>query len=375
LSLDRIEPLTTPISLVILGTGFSQSQHVPALQKLKSEFRVVGVFGRTEDKVRAITRQLPGDPVVFTDLDRALGYDGLEAVDIALPILPAADTVEAAFDHGVHVFSEKPIAGSVERAWELLARHALHPDRVWCVAENFRFWPTAQLARDLIESGEIGTPLICHYPTLLPIKGTPFFESEWRRRPEYAGGFLLDGGVHDIAALRVMFGDVAEVSAVVRSIDSALPPADTLAATLRFESGVVASYTASYALDPMRITKTAAIRALVRGGVRAIRDRFGRKHIVGTRGSLFFLRDRVELVRGLRRTVFKAPKRDVMVDELLDFRGAVRERRPLHNTPEEALNDLATIEAILKASEERAVIRLDEVPISTPPHPVSSPSS
>src|SRR4051794_39728412 len=349
-----MESLTAPISLVILGTGFSQKQHVPALKKLRSEFRVVGVFGRTEDKARAITEQLPGNPVVYTDLDRALGHDGLEAVDVALPILPAADSVEAAFKHGLHVFSEKPIAGSVERARELLARHAVRPDRVWCVAENFRFWPTAQLARDLIESGEIGTPLICHYPTLLPIKGTPFFESEWRRRPGYAGGFLLDGGVHDIAALRVMFGNVAEVSAVVRSTDRELPPADTLAATLRFEGGVVASYTASYALDPMRITKRSVIRALARGGVRAIRDRFGRKHILGTRGSLFFLRDRVELVTGLRRTVFKAGKHDVMAEELLDFRGAVRERRPLRNTPEEALQDLATIEAILRASEERA---------------------
>jgi len=366
--------LTAPISLVILGTGFSQKQHVPALKKLRSEFRVVGVFGRTEDKARAITEQLPGHPVAYTDLDRALGHDGLEAVDVALPILPAADSVQAAFDHGLHVFSEKPIAGSVERARELLAAHALRPDRVWCVAENFRFWPTALLARDLIESGEIGTPLICHYPTLLPIKGTPFFASEWRRRPEYAGGFLLDGGVHDIAALRVMFGPIAEVSAVVRSVDNELPPADTLAATLRFDSGVVASYTASYALHPFEITKRSVIRAAARGGVRALRDRFGRKHVVGTRGSLFFLRDRVELVTGLRRTVFKAAKSDVMADELLDFHGAVRERRPLRNTPEEALRDLAAIEAILKASEERAVISLRDVPVPAPSPPVGAPS-
>jgi len=351
-----------PIGLLLLGAGHSRNHHVPAVAKLAAAFEVRGVFSRTEAHAAAAAAALPGRVTVLTDLDRALAMDGIEAVDVALPIVLAATTVEAAFARGWHVFSEKPVADSVARGHELMQRHAQRPELVWFVAEDFRYWPTAIRVRELIAAGEIGTPLLCNYPTFVPVKGTPFFESDWRRRPEYEGGFLMDGGVHDIAALRLMFGEVAEVSAVTRSVDPALPPADTLVATLTFESGLVASYSASYALDPLRISKRRAVGALARGEVRAIRDRYGRKHVLGTRGSLLFMRDRVELVRGLRRTRVKVPRTDVMTQQFEDFHAGVRDGRPVRNTPAEGLRDLEVIEALLASARERAPMRPGATP-------------
>ncbi|HYO57386.1 Gfo/Idh/MocA family oxidoreductase [Archangium sp.] len=349
--------MSNPISLLILGAGFSRMAHAPALQKLGLKFRVAGVFSRTREKAQAVASGFAGPVAVFTELEQALAMEGIEAVDVALPILPASDTIAAALGRGLHVFSEKPIAESVERARALLSLQAGRPGLVWYVAENFRFWETAWRVKELIASGEIGTPLLCHYPTLVPIKSSQWFQTGWRRTPEYEGGFLLDGGVHDIAALRLMLGEVAEVSAFVRSVDPELPPADTLVASLAFESGLVANYSVSYALEQVRLSRWGVARAVLSGAARPIRDRFGRKHIVGTRGSIFFMQDRVELVRGLKRTVFKVHSNDMMEQQFEDFRAGVREGRPIRNSPQEALRDLAVIEALLTAARARQVVR------------------
>jgi predicted dehydrogenase len=351
--------MSDPISLVVLGAGFSRSAHGPALRKLPDDYRVAGVFSRSADKARAAASEYPGAVAVLTDLDEALALEGIEAVDVALPIVPASRTVEAALDRGLHVFSEKPIAESVGRSRALLAHHERDLSRVWYVAESFRFWSAPAKVRDLIAEGEIGTPLLCHYPNLVPVKALPFFKTDWRRSPDYAGGYLLDGGVHDIAALRTIFGEVAEVAAFVRGVDPELPPADTLAASLRFESGVVANYSVSYALDRPGVTKRAVVRAAMRGDARAIRDRFGRKHVVGTRGSIFFMHNRVELVRGLKRRVFRLRPDDMMLAQLRDFHAGVREGAPIRNTPREALRDLAVIEALLTAAQTHEIVRVD----------------
>jgi predicted dehydrogenase len=354
--------VSDPISLMVLGAGFSRSAHGPALRKLPEDYRVAGVFSRSAAKARAAAGEYGESVPVLTDVDAALSAEGIEAVDVALPIVTASETVEAALERGLHVFSEKPIAESVDRARKLITFSERRPAAVWYVAENFRFWPTAWRVRDLIAAGEIGTPLLCHYPNLVPVKGFPWFETEWRRRPGYAGGYLLDGGVHDIAALRVIFGEVAEVAAFQRGVDPELPPADTLAASLRFESGVLANYSVSYALDRPGLSKRGIVRAAIHGDARAIRDRFGRKHVVGTRGSIFFMHNRVELVRGLRRTVFRCKGDDMMVDQFRDFRAGIRDGAPVRNTPREALRDLAVIEALLSAADSRETVAVQGAP-------------
>lgn len=361
--------MSSPIPLLILGAGFSRRAHAPALGELGPKFRVVGVFSRTEEKARAAAAAFSPQAKVFTNLEEALAQEGLEAVDVALPILPASDAVDAALRRGLHVFSEKPIAESVERARALIQLHASRPGQVWCVAENFRFWRTAWKVKELIASGEIGAPVVCHYPVLVPIKATPWFRTDWRRTPEYDGGFLLDGGVHDMAALRLMLGEVTEVSAFTRSVDPELPPADTLVASLQFDSGVVANYTATYALERQRLTYWGVARSLVNGAARRAEDcHGGRKHIVGTRGSLFFSRDRVELVRGTQRTVFSMRSRAV-VEELDEFWAGVREGKPVRNTPHEALRDLAVLEAMLTSARSRRFVR--PAPGAEPPSPVA----
>lgn len=78
--------------------------------------------------------------------------------------------------------------------------------------------------------------------------GGKYYETEWRKKPSYQGGFLLDGGVHFTAALHLLLGSdgVERVSAFTAQNQVHLPPVDTVSAVVRTKSGVVGRFALSF---------------------------------------------------------------------------------------------------------------------------------
>ena len=63
-----------------------------------------------------------------------------------------------------------------------------------------------------------------------------FIATSWRKQPEHQGGFLLDGGVHFTAALRILLGEDNPIESLVAYSTcqlERLAPVDTVHATLR----------------------------------------------------------------------------------------------------------------------------------------------
>lgn len=74
-------------------------------------------------------------------------------------------------------------------------------------------------------------------------------ETEWRKNPTHQGGFLLDGGVHVTAGLRLLLGPentVARLSAYSARLQKHLPPLDTIDATMRTKSGATGTFSVSF---------------------------------------------------------------------------------------------------------------------------------
>jgi predicted dehydrogenase len=135
-----------------------------------------------------------------------------------------------------------------------------------------------------------------------------------------------------MAVLRMLLGEVAGAFAVVQQLSPALPPADTLTATLAFASGAQATYLNTFALG------TPFAAPLV---------------ITGERGSLRIERGRIEQADGDGQVQVKECAIYNGVDnELIAFAAAVREGAPHRNTPLEALGDLAVIEAMLASAQD-----------------------
>ncbi len=327
--------MSEPIRLALVGTGlFAQDAHLPALQTLGDRFQIAAVFSRSHANAEALVAHIPGSPQIYTDLDALLANDEIEAVDLILPIeaLPAA--VEKSLRAGKHIVSEKPLAPDVAAGRRLIESYNRnHSDQVWMVAENYRYEESFRRASAVVRSGEIGAVVLAEWTLLLPtLPGNKYYGTEWRRSGTFPGGFLLDGGVHHVAALRQVVGEIASVSAEVRQTRADLPPADTLSATLRFKNGVIGSYTVTYAAGapfPTYLT------------------------VVGDDGVVRVNRGSLEVTaHGETRHEDLSAYRNV-TEELAAFAAAVRDGEPHHNSALEALRDLAVIEALLHVCPER----------------------
>jgi predicted dehydrogenase len=74
-------------------------------------------------------------------------------------------------------------------------------------------------------------------------------ETPWRKKPEYQGGFLLDGGVHFVAGTRLLLGEEAKpsaLSAYTTLLQEHLPPVDTVDSIWQTKSGVSGTFSVSF---------------------------------------------------------------------------------------------------------------------------------
>ncbi len=251
---------------------------------------------------------------------------------LLLPIHIMPDAIERALAAGKHVISEKPAAPDVATGRRLLdLYHRQHADQVWMVAENWRYDPALSHAAEAIRSREVGAPLVCNWPQYADLSpDNKYYQTEWRRSGVFQGGFLLDGGVHHVAGLRLILGEIAAVSAFTAQVRPDLPPADTLNAAFVFDSGLTGTYSVTYAHG-------APWPSML--------------YIVCEQGTLRVQQGEVEItaedgVCRVERANYVGVER-----ELAAFAAAIREGTPHANTPEQGLQDVAVIEAMLRSAE------------------------
>lgn len=330
-----------PIRLALVGTGlFAQDAHLPAIKALGNRYEIVAIYSRSRANAEALAARVDGSPTLYTDLDALLRQHDVEAVDLILPIEVLPDAVEKSLKAGKHVISEKPITPDVATGRRLIQTYTReYADQVWMVAENWRYEDAFRRAGEIVSSGEIGAVVVVQWTLLLPtLPGNKYYGTNWRRSGTFPGGFLLDGGVHHVAALRQVVGEIASVSAQVRQARPDLPPADTLSAALQFENGVIGDYTVTYAAGapfPTYLT------------------------VVGENGVIRVNRGVVEVSVGekVRSEDLSACKN--VNGELAAFADTIREGKPHRNPPIEALRDVAVIEAMLKSAQNGTRMEVD----------------
>jgi predicted dehydrogenase len=333
--------MAEPIRLALAGAGvFSRDDHVPAIRALGDRFDIVAVYSRTRASAEALQAHLAHPADIYTDLDEMLARPDIEAVDVVLPIDPQPEAVEKALAAGKHVLSEKPISPTVAVGRRLVQIARNYPKQVLLVGENLRYEATFGRAAELVQSGAIGKPFLASwigYASLTP--ANKFYNTPWRRDGSFPGGFIMDGGVHNIAAFRRVLGEITHVSAEVTQMRADLPPTDTLVAAFQFERGFIGNWTMTFAANsPFGASFT------VVGDQGALRVGWGELEI-STGGET-----RKEPVSGI----------GTMQAELAAFADAIRSGTPSPaGSPLEALRDVAVIEAILRSGEIGSRVEVD----------------
>jgi predicted dehydrogenase len=237
--------------LALVGCGwFACQAHIPALKRLEQEgfVELVALCSRSEESLSRASEQWGSRTLKkYKQLDSLLADPGIDLVDLVLPIGATPEAIRKALEAGKHIISEKPCAPSVAKCMDLLSYYGQLSRRPFCaVAENWRFKNTTLIVKQIVKSGRIGRLYLANFQFIACAPPGP----SWRGAPDYPGGHLLDSGVHFVALLREVVGEVERVSATVSQRRMHLPPADSVTAVMTFANGAEGSFQLSFAASP-----------------------------------------------------------------------------------------------------------------------------
>lgn len=215
----------------IVGAGFIGRIHALNLSK-DARVSLLGIADAVPQAASRLAAEVGTQPLPNLD---ALFDAGAEAVYVTTPNTHHVEPVLSALAHGVHVFSEKPMATSLDGAWKI--REAAQRSRgVYQIGFNRRFANVYRFAQALIEGGRL-TPLVAQ----LKHNRGELKQPPWTSDPKVTGGYLYETPVHLFDMSRFLFGDAAVIKGWARQSVYAEPDGFTM--LLRFRSGVTASLT------------------------------------------------------------------------------------------------------------------------------------
>jgi predicted dehydrogenase len=248
----------TELGFAMLGYGFMGRAHSLALRALSAlEERpaavpqLVSISGRDAHAVERARAQYGWDDAV-SDWREQVADDRVAVFDNSGPNHLHEEPCLAAVRAGKQVFCEKPLAtsaGGALRLWLAAERAGV----VHMCGFNLRFLPAIRLARELLESGQLGTPTHFRARFLASSALRSDQRRTWRFQRSSAGsGAVADLGSHLIDLARWLAGEVEAVSAAtrtyVRERDGApVDVDDAFAAVVELEGGAIGTLEASRA--------------------------------------------------------------------------------------------------------------------------------
>jgi predicted dehydrogenase len=234
--------MTRSLQGALIGFGFiAEKGHVPAYLSAPDQFRITAVADVCAAR-REKARQVLPHARIYADTKTLLSAEArqLDFVDIATPPCDHAAIAHAAFEHGLHVFCEKPIATSAADARSMLD-HATAAKRVFFPSHNYKHAPVIKAIRRVLESGDIGPIHLVTLDTFRTThaKGVAEWQPDWRRaRKTSGGGIAMDHGSHTFyLAFDWLASQPTAITAKMSNL-STFDTEDNFSCTVTFPTGI-----------------------------------------------------------------------------------------------------------------------------------------
>ncbi|OII13379.1 Gfo/Idh/MocA family protein [Curtobacterium sp. MCBA15_008] len=242
-------PTDPTIRVGLIGGGGIATFHIAGYQQHADVIRITAVADAVAATAEARGAEL-GVPH-FTDYVEMLERADVDAVDICLPHHLHRDAIVAAARAGKHVLCEKPLCLTPEEARDVQAAVTEAGVTLMC-AHNQLFLPAVAAAKELIDSGALGT--------VYEVRTTDSFRNEfdpsnmgWRAHAaQSGGGELIDTGYHPSYLLMHLAGGVPVQATAMLSTHRLrfMEGEDSAQALFRFDNGSVGQLVTSWAYEP-----------------------------------------------------------------------------------------------------------------------------
>lgn len=376
--------MTEEIGFGVIGAGYMGKAYAIALGSVATTFELPArprlEMLATTDAATAAKRAAAFGFARSTGDWRALIADpAVDVVCICSPTYLHKEMALAAIAAGKHVLCEKPLSLSAKDANDMASAAELAGVRT-LAGFNYMKNPATQLARQIIEAGEIGE--VVHF------RGThnedylmdPSIGMSWRLKAKYASraGALGDLGSHIVNLAHFLCGPIAETIGESQTVHTKRPgeggrlePVENDDQTnflVRFDSGALGSFEASCIAAGRKMGLT--------------------YEVIGAKGALCFDQERLSELqfysagdpsnrRGYR-TLLIGPEHpdygafcigaghgfgynDMIVVEMRDMIEAVAGGKPLWPTFRDAVHTARVVDAVLRSQEERRWVKISEI--------------
>ena len=323
-----------PLALCIVGCGGYARQVLEHIHDMADELTLY-YASRDEVKAREFHNTF-GGAGYFGSYEKAAADPRVEAMYFLTPHHLHLEGARLAARHGKHVLMEKPIARTIPEATELIGA-TREAGVTLMVAENYRFVPTIDKCKELIEQGEIGDI------RLIQVQREMYGQlSEWRLDVALVGGgIFVDAGIHDVDALLNIGGFPHSVYAA-RPAQRVGEGEDAIVVTALLPGG--------------------AVGLIYYSSATPIKGQRNFLHVTGSKGELRFQPFGSEVVLETLdgRRSFQLPEARMGVRGMVrEFRAAIREGREPVMSGEEGLKDLAVVLAAYESAESGRAVSVE----------------
>jgi predicted dehydrogenase len=207
------------LNIGLIGSGFMGQAHADAFRRAGLLYRDLPMTPRlamladaTEEMAATAAARL-GFESSTGDWRKLVNSPEIDVVDITSPNALHHEMALAAIAAGKHVYCEKPLSVTLREAEEMAAAAKKAGVKTMVAFNNIKT-PAAMLAKQLIDKGDIGTPMRFRAWFDQGFFNDPDLPFSWRcTRKEAGSGALGDLGSHVIAVGQYLMGDIESVNA------------------------------------------------------------------------------------------------------------------------------------------------------------------
>jgi 1,5-anhydro-D-fructose reductase (1,5-anhydro-D-mannitol-forming) len=218
------------LNWLVIGIGdITRRRVIPGIQA-EPHSKLYGILTRDPAKATAYP-----NAHVWSSLEAALADPAIHAVYVASPVFLHAPQTIQSLKAGKHVICEKPMAMNEPEA-RTMVRAAEESGKTLGIAYYRRCYPKVQRAKQLMEQGIIGTPVIAELTNHGWFDGSG--SRSWLVDPAKAGGGpLFDIASHRIDVLNYLFGQPLRVKGQLSNLVHHYAVEDNATVMIEYEAG------------------------------------------------------------------------------------------------------------------------------------------
>ncbi len=229
--------MSTPVKVGIVGLGRWAKVLTRAAQK-SAKLEIVAGFSRSEEKRAAFEQEF--GVKAAPSMEALLADPDIQGVILTVPNEQHLPVAEAVAKAGKHVYTEKPIANTLESGLQIESLSAQYGVQIM-VGHSARLLKGARMIKEAIDRGELGKVAFieANFSNERALELTP---DTWRwYRDRAPGGPLSQLAIHQFDMVHFIGGAIAEVHSIASKLSPVGAEVDDQSMTLiRFADGKLA---------------------------------------------------------------------------------------------------------------------------------------